>query len=216
VISIISHSKTEGTHGFIVNKTYDDAGELRLLRDFDVSADAKKSLGNKRVGVGGPVDNVELHLLHNNPNDLTIGGVPLKQSNDPCCSDVVFAGGAVESAVGSAKDGSVDADALKIVSGCCVWEPGQLESELDAGFWTLCGAPVQHAVDDNTDIETGEDKLWEKLMSRMGFAKEANIPTFGEQKKVESDLVGDLLLERRTDEEDDIEWELSMPSNYID
>ena len=191
-ILIVSHSATKeggGTYGLIVDK---DVGNV-------VADKVKKKqrigiFGKKCCGIGGPVDKRDVHMIHSSLSGEKIGGVNLNG---------LRIGGSIPKAIEAVKNGECTLEEFKFVRGNCVWEPGQLEAELEGGFWTVCETEnIGKRV--ISGGEGGEKGLWGELMSDMGFKEESKV-------RVKRDfLVSDLLMAQ------DSERVEIFPSNYIE
>ena len=106
---------------------------------------------------------------------------------------------------------------FKFFTGCCVWAPDQLESELEAGFWTVVSTPKVASVvlGSHNDQETDNDQLWKGLMAGIGKEEFTRIPPLSQCGRKQN-LNGLLLTGSEKRENDDgHSSELAYPSNYL-
>jgi hypothetical protein len=92
--------------------------------------DIAKAFGQQLVSFGGMVR--RLQYIHDIPE---VGGTPI-----PGCRRPLYAGGKIGEGLRVLREQRVSADRFKVYVGCCVWEEGQLESELVAGYWVPVAA----------------------------------------------------------------------------
>ncbi|GMH47853.1 hypothetical protein TrRE_jg6023, partial [Triparma retinervis] len=59
-----------------------------------------------------------------------------------------------------------------------VWRPGQLEMELERGFWIPCKADMElvFEVDGEGELQGGGRDMWTRLMEDMGYEEYARMP----------------------------------------
>ncbi|SDC84683.1 putative transcriptional regulator [Niabella drilacis] len=119
VVLLITEHNENGAMGFVLNKPFPRT--LNELVEFRQCAPFK-------LYEGGPVDQEHLFFIHRRP-DLIEEGLPVSPS--------VYSGGNFKQAVmhingdpGSDKD-------LKLFIGYCGWDTGELETEIEKGFWRI-------------------------------------------------------------------------------
>jgi len=162
-----------GTYGVIVNRPSmssvpTDNGALRpralreVLRPDCIPPILRRSFGDSTVREGGPV-NVSVQMLSIASPDteeaLGIGGtvLPMVLSDDrdeqlehisaaAVDSDLaVYFNGDLVKAAGQVFEGKMDRDDFSFLVGASVWSVGQLQSEIERGFWIPCRGPPQIA-----------------------------------------------------------------------
>jgi len=118
-VLLITEYNEKGAMGFVLNNPFPRT--LNELVEFRDAAPFK-------LFEGGPVDQQHLFFIHCRP-DLIEAGVPVAAS--------VYSGGNFKQAVAHINgDTSADRD-LKLFIGYCGWDTGELETELEEGFWRI-------------------------------------------------------------------------------
>merc|ERR1712154_587455 len=82
----------------------------------------------------------------------------------------IYFGGDIINAAQAVIDGEMERDAFSFVIGASCWESGQLESEINKGYWLPCSAPpiitlTGRSEDDKGDIKSN---LWLSMMCSLG------------------------------------------------
>lgn len=143
VILLCEHS-TEGSLGFVLNKTTDmHLGDL-LPEIYDDELE---------VCQGGPVQLDTLHILHRLPELL--GGTEL--------TDNIYWGGSFDELQQQIlMNKKPDNNQLKLFLGYSGWSPGQLENELKEGSW-LITEPTSELL-----FNVNSDNIWEAAVNTLG------------------------------------------------
>lgn len=155
VVLICEHDKTNGTVGFILNRTVDHIKVADALADFDMVQDA--------LYYGGPVANDNLHYLHRY-------GAQIEDSMK--IIDGVYWGGNFEQITEELKSGKLDSAGFRFFMGYSGWDPGQLNFELENDSWIIANAKAAHI------FEMSSDALWKSVLDSMGgkFKQIKNYP----------------------------------------
>jgi putative transcriptional regulator len=95
---------------------------------------------------GGPSETDMLYFVHRRP-DLIGGGDPVTGN--------IYAGGDFTRTVALLKEGKLAPQDLKLFTGYCGWDTGELEAEIEEGSWLLVEVAPELVF--TTDCET----LWE-------------------------------------------------------
>lgn len=98
---------------------------------------------------GGPSETDMLYFVHQRP-DLINGG--------ELVSGHIYAGGDFTQTVALLKEGKLSTQDVKLFTGYCGWDAGELEAEIEEGSWLLCEAPA--------DLVFASDyqSLWEVIL----------------------------------------------------
>ncbi len=146
VVYVVRHD-ADGTIGVVVNRPIQTMPLAALLKDLGL--DGQGVTGDVRVHYGGPVEPTRGFVLHT--TDYTAAG-----------SEVVKDGIAVTTqpeilrAIGTGKGPHQSLFAL----GYAGWAPGQLETEIKAGFWAVVPADAGLLFDEHSST------IWERAMAR--------------------------------------------------
>ncbi|GLC40891.1 hypothetical protein PLESTB_000011900 [Pleodorina starrii] len=127
VVLITSHDDSSGTLGYMLNKP-----SPLLVKDLQVLGAAsgfKEAFGNQRLDLGGPVHIDHVTLLHR------FVGIRGSQK----IADGMFMGGMAD-AIRLVIAGLLRPSDFQLVLGMSMWGPGQLQRELDDGFWHVVSA----------------------------------------------------------------------------
>lgn len=177
-------SSAVGTYGVVVNKPCDQ--KRITLQDVFKDLDVPHELQAIEAKVGGPV-NVSVQMLHMGPSSLELGGmvVPeLSDHNETSTSATesnqsVFVRGNLEQVAAAIRNDELAPTDLAFFIGGSTWSEGQLEKEINLGFWIPCTAPISLAlfspafcqagpsIDGKSDRHSGED-LWLSMMMACG------------------------------------------------
>lgn len=98
---------------------------------------------------GGPSETDMLYFVHRRP-DLISGGDAVKGN--------ICSGGDFTRTVALLKEGKLAPQDLKLFTGYCGWDSGELEAEIEEGSWLLCEAPAELL------FATEYQPLWEDLL----------------------------------------------------
>ncbi|KAF0687962.1 Aste57867_20343 [Aphanomyces stellatus] len=160
VILITSHTKKEGTTGFIVNEKGDK--KHTLFPNYDINAALQPLFGSRAVYYGGPVDGGSVSYLHTEP---AIGGIPVDAANE---SVRLFVGGNL---LDFATMDQANAKDVVFFNGYAGWTPNMLQKELAMGSWIMVDAPLSLAI-------RPPPNLWRHLLNELGpeFDQFSSIP----------------------------------------
>jgi putative AlgH/UPF0301 family transcriptional regulator len=191
-----------GTYGLVINKmgvgpTGRDRMLSQVIRADSVPEKLRDAFGDCSVREGGPV-NVSLQMIHVATPDQDIehgiGGNVLSSipptntssattENDdddiPASTAIesdaaIYFRGDVLKGAQAVLDRNMDRDSFSFWVGASCWEAGQLESEIQRGFWLPCRGPpdicftgmCEHNTDDiNNRIHNNDDKDTGKLVT---------------------------------------------------
>ena len=198
-------SSTGGTYGVIINRqsmisptTGEDARPRpRALREVlrpDCLPDLlRRAFGDSPVREGGPV-NVSVQMLHSASLDveekLRLGGDLLPNILSEDAEDVsseqlssaslksdsaVYFNGDLMKSAQAVIDGVMHREDFSFVIGASVWSVGQLESEIERGFWIPVRGPPHMATSGMCDHQRDDEKgtrpkpdLWLSMMCAIG------------------------------------------------
>mmetsp|Transcript_49760 Transcript_49760/g.59872 ORF Transcript_49760/g.59872 Transcript_49760/m.59872 type:complete len:512 (+) Transcript_49760:34-1569(+) len=223
VIVLLDHTDTDsddghgGTYGLVLNKNIsglngNGSATLKdVVREECVSIDTMSVFGDSVVSHGGPVQDTIQMLYSCSPaldKRLGLGGkvLPWNKSlentendegtNDTINPDVgVFYSGNMLQVSQSILDSDISKTDCSFFVGASVWADGQLESEIDKGWWMPCTGPPDAALrgtilkllhgsdsDKNENMVFTEElnnAVWQSMMSAIGGeeARLANIMT---------------------------------------
>jgi putative AlgH/UPF0301 family transcriptional regulator len=179
IICILDHShaarpgQSTGTYGLIINRPCSTEGNVITLSDAldPLPDDIEDAFGDQNVRDGGPVHAV-LQMLHRpseSERELDIKGnflnvhpfAPANVENIPIKyqGDITTASNAVMSGHAMASD-------FSFIVGASCWALGQLESEVQRGYWIPCCAPVSLALDPCDDGDM--DELYVQILAACG------------------------------------------------
>lgn len=143
VCLVCSHTKDDGTFGFIVNKVTTnkvaDLSEEMQGIDFDVF-------------YGGPVNMDSLYYLHDNSTDIE-GAKKIKEG--------VYWSGNFEQIKLQIQEGVLTNDNIRFFLGYSGWDKGQLRKEIIENSWIVSNEAVENII-----VPSGQ--LWENTMKQMG------------------------------------------------
>lgn len=89
-------------------------------------------------------------------------------------NSAVYFGGDIIKAAQAVIDGDIKQDSISFLIGASCWESGQLESEVEKGYWIPCSAPPEIAysglcdLKDIHDVQASESSLWVSMMAAIG------------------------------------------------
>ncbi len=118
-IIYISEYNEKGALGFIINKIFERS--LNELEEFRHSPAFP-------LYEGGPVDQQHLFFIHQRP-DLIPDGKKIK--------DAIYLSGNFNEAVKYINNKTLKPDDIKIFTGYCGWNFGELEAEIKEGSWEI-------------------------------------------------------------------------------
>ncbi len=146
VVLVCDHDETEGTVGFMLNKSLGMTVDrlMKGMTDFPAT-----------VYYGGPVQTDTLHYLHTK-GDLINGSIPVL--------DGLYWGGDYEQMRFCVQHELIKMDEIRFYIGYSGWSGGQLRDELELGTWILApGSP-------NYIFQTPAEQLWRTVLEHKGEA----------------------------------------------
>mmetsp|Transcript_662 Transcript_662/g.1867 ORF Transcript_662/g.1867 Transcript_662/m.1867 type:complete len:606 (-) Transcript_662:89-1906(-) len=178
-----------GTYGVIVNRSSfssipNESGVPRpralreVLRPDCIPPILRRAFGDSIVREGGPV-NVSVQMMHTaSPEleeELKLGGMVLpmvlSDDRDEQVGEILSAAADSDSAVyfnsdlikaaQSVIDGKMERDDFSFFVGASVWTVGQLQREIEQGFWIPCHGPPQMAYSgmcEHCEVEREDEK----------------------------------------------------------
>lgn len=186
-----------GTYGLVINRI---CASPQMNRNFTLQEvlkplpnDLLLAFGNSPVREGGPV-NMSVQILHSvcHPEGADscesgnsaeqIGGslIPMIPGNESESTAVhtdrsVYYGGDALLAANAVVSGQLDRNEISFFVGASCWSPGQLESEIERGFWLPCRGPpeialfgvCQHDPSPKGEVRPKTD-LWLSMLSACG------------------------------------------------
>lgn len=129
-VVLIAESNAEGYLGFVLNKKHD-----RRLNDLVEFSDGVPF----PLYVGGPVDQEHLYFIHR-CHELIPGGTLI--AND------LLLGGDFKQALQYINSKTIDSNSVKLFTGYCGWDAGELEAEIEEESWIVTNSPCSVAFDD--------------------------------------------------------------------
>lgn len=129
-VVLIAESNANGHLGFVLNKKHD-----RRLNDLVEFSDSLPF----PLFVGGPVDQKHLYFFHRR-HDLIPGGSVITED--------LLLGGDFKEALQCINSKTIDSNAVKLFTGYCGWDAGELEAEIEEGSWIAANSPYTVAFDD--------------------------------------------------------------------
>ncbi|GFH44893.1 hypothetical protein CTEN210_01367 [Chaetoceros tenuissimus] len=189
-----------GTYGLVINSPIRtgvpthtseqkrDRTLREIIRNDCLPEGIKTAFGNNPVRNGGPV-NMSVQMMRKTTSEgeqkLELGGSLLQSGsnqiqemetsaalNDDCA---IYHGGDIIKAAQSVIDNEIEKDAYSFIVGASCWEQGQLQSEVEKGFWIPCVADPKIAFSGECNVEgtngiisVSEGSLWVSMMSSIG------------------------------------------------
>lgn len=150
VVLLIAHGP-DGSAGLILNKPT----QYTLAQVGGVDA-LLPACGGSTLYLGGDVERSSVHVVHSLPH--LSGALQIAQG---------LCVGGVEAAAAAAASGTPP-EAFQWLSGYCGWAPGQLDSEVAAGVWTVAAADATTLLSAAKPGGPRGAALWHALLDRMG------------------------------------------------
>jgi len=193
VICILDHTNKEedeqrgGTYGLIINRGTTPTTTQTLADVLRTVPEPLHHFQQSTVRDGGPV-HMSLQMIHaisentmttnSSSEENTIGGILLSnyQSNPTATAAAaaalttdraIYYNGDILEAAKAVEEGILYQDDIRFYVGASCWEKGQLENELEHGFWLPCFGPPEMVLTDTND-ENDENDLWLRMMSSLG------------------------------------------------
>jgi putative transcriptional regulator len=143
-IILLTEHGSEGTVGFVINKSTDVYPDEVIDDLFNFSGE---------LFIGGPVSSNTLHFIH------TLGDkVPGSMRITPSISW----GGDFEMIKKLINDGVADSNAVKFFAGYSGWSPGQLEHEIADNSW------IVSTLDDSKIMRSDSSAVWKETLEHLG------------------------------------------------
>ena len=195
---------TGGTYGLIVNKSLKtgvpnrDSDQTRnrtlreVIRHDCLPEGIKVAFGDSTVRNGGPV-NMSVQIIRTSTTDeeekWKLGGTVLSMANDASSTEAetdivkstaidtdsaIYFGGDIIKASQSVIDNGMQEESFSFVVGASCWEPGQLEGEIEKGYWIPCSGPPEITFSGSClvhgagNMRVSESSLWVSMMASLG------------------------------------------------
>jgi len=147
VIYMVRHDARSGAMGLIVNRQLGEVPMAVLLKQSGLPGEGAK--GSVRLHVGGPVEATRIVVLHTDdyagPDTVKIAnGVAI--TSDPSILKSIAEGKGPRRA--------------RFTLGYAGWAPGQLEAEMEAGYWVVVPSDAAIVFDD------ADETKWDRAMAR--------------------------------------------------
>jgi putative AlgH/UPF0301 family transcriptional regulator len=181
--------RSYGTYGLIVNRVSvsPQSGKTLTLQEVlrPLPLTLKKAFGASPVKEGGPVQ-LALQMLHlatsEQEEESRIGGCVLspilandEESLAAETDRAVYYKGDILNAASAVSLGKLDCEDISFFVGASCWSVGQMEKEIELGFWLPCSGPTsiaQSGICEHDYTVKGEPRpeadLWLSMMSSCG------------------------------------------------
>ncbi len=147
VIYMLRHDARTGAMGLIVNRPLGEVPTAVLLKQFGLPSEGAK--GSVRLHTGGPVEATRIFVLHT--DDYT-GPDTVKVANGVAITSEPSILKSIAEGKGPRRS--------RFTLGYAGWAPGQLEAEMEAGYWIV--VPSDDAIVFDDVYET----KWDRAMAR--------------------------------------------------
>ena len=147
VIYMVRHDAQSGAMGLIVNRQLGEVPMAVLLKQSGLPSDGAK--GSVRLHLGGPVEATRILVLH---TDDYAGSDTAKVANGVAIT-------AEPSILKSIAEGKGPRRA-RFTLGYAGWAPGQLEAEMDAGYWIVVPSDAEIVFDNAYETK------WDRAMAK--------------------------------------------------
>jgi len=147
VIYMVRHDARTGAMGLVVNRHLGVVPMAVLLKQSGLPGDGAK--GSVKLHVGGPVEATRIVVLHTDdyagPDTVKVAsGVAI--TSDPSILQSIAEGKGPRRA--------------RFTLGYAGWAPGQLEAEMEAGYWIVVPSDAAIVFDD------ADETKWDRAMAR--------------------------------------------------
>jgi putative transcriptional regulator len=147
VIYMIRHDARTGTMGLVVNRQLGEVPMAVLLKQSGLPGEGAK--GSVRLHMGGPVEATRIVVLHTDdyagPDTVKVAnGVAI--TSDPSILKSIAEGKGPRRA--------------RFTLGYAGWAPGQLEAEMEAGYWIVVPS------DDTIVFDDAYETKWDRAMAK--------------------------------------------------
>jgi len=147
VIYMVRHDARTGAMGLIVNRQLGEVPMAVLLNQSGLPGEGAK--GSVRLHVGGPVEATRIVVLH---TDDYAGPDTVKVANGVAITSDPSILQSIAEAKGPRR--------ARFTLGHAGWAPGQLEAEMEAGYWIVVPFDAAIVFDD------ADETKWERAMAR--------------------------------------------------
>ena len=147
VIYMVRHDARTGAMGLIVNRHLGEVPMAVLLKQSGLPSEGAK--GSVRLHVGGPVEATRIVVLH---TDDYAGPDTVKVAN----GIAVTAEPAILQSIAEGKGPR----RARFTLGYAGWAPGQLEAEMEAGYWIVVPSDAAIVFDD------ADETKWDRAMAK--------------------------------------------------
>jgi len=147
VIYMVRHDARTGAMGLVVNRHLGEVPMAVLLKQSGLPGEGAK--GSVRLHVGGPVEATRIVVLHTDdyagPDTVKVAsGVAI--TSDPSILQSIAEGKGPRRA--------------RFTLGYAGWAPGQLEAEMEAGYWIVVPSDAAIVFDDANETK------WDRAMAK--------------------------------------------------
>ena len=147
VIYMVRHDARTGAMGLVVNRQLGEVPMAVLLKQSGLPGEGAK--GSVRLHVGGPVEATRIVVLHTDdyagPDTVKVAnGVAI--TSDPSILKSIAEGKGPRRA--------------RFTLGYAGWAPGQLEAEMEAGYWIVVPSDAAIVFDD------ADETKWDRAMAK--------------------------------------------------
>jgi putative AlgH/UPF0301 family transcriptional regulator len=146
-IILVLENSDKGTYGLVVNRPTSHTLHSAVT---NLPNEMIAQFGSANVAFGGMVR--RLQYLHTIPN---CGGFEI-----PHCSTPLYAGGMIKKVLSSVKANPSTMPMFQFFVGCCCWRPGQLEQEIESGYWITSETEPDKLIsflkDNSSSVDTKE------------------------------------------------------------
>jgi putative transcriptional regulator len=147
VIYMVRHDARTGAMGLVVNRHLGEVPMAVLLKQSGLPGEGAK--GSVRLHVGGPVEATRIVVLHTDdyagPDTVKVAnGVAI--TSDPSILQSIAEGKGPRRA--------------RFTLGYAGWAPGQLEAEMEAGYWIVVPSDAAIVFDD------ADETKWDRAMAK--------------------------------------------------
>ena len=147
VIYMVRHDARTGAMGLVVNRQLGEVPMAVLLKQSGLPGEGAK--GSVRLHVGGPVEATRIIVLH---TDDYAGPDTVKVANGVAITSDL-------SILKSIAEGKGPRRA-RFTLGYAGWVPGQLEAEIEAGYWIVVPSDAAIVFDD------ADETKWDRAMAK--------------------------------------------------
>lgn len=121
-VILVLENTEKGTYGLVINRPTSHTLHPAVT---NLPAEMSVHFGSANVAFGGMVR--RLQYLHTLP---TCGGYEI-----PFCASPLFAGGMIKKVLNVVRNNPHMLSEFQFFVGCCCWRPGQLNDEIESGYW---------------------------------------------------------------------------------